>query len=90
MAKNKESSSIVEEAEAVATEDPVLSATLRADNAYEYHVSLARSLLEDIMDSQTPTRFIEVTPLSAGGTVLHGMRRFLNTMYVKEIDVRGF
>jgi hypothetical protein len=86
MAKSKETPPVIE----APPEDPTLAITLRTDNAYEYHVQLAKSLIADIMDPTTPTRFIEVAPLSASGVMLPGVRRFLNTLYIKEIDVRGY
>ncbi len=69
--------------------DSLLSVTLRADNAYEYNIELPRSIIDDIFDPTTPTRFVEVPAQSTGGQVIVGAKRYLNTAYVKEIDVRG-
>lgn len=60
-----------------------LPVTLRADNSYEYHLDMARSVIEGLLDPDVPDVFLEV-PCPVNGT-----RRFLHTSYVKEIDVRG-
>lgn len=60
-----------------------LAATLRTDVGFEYHLELPRSVIEDLIDPETPDVRIEV-PCS-----LHGTRRFLHTSYIKELDVRG-
>lgn len=57
--------------------------TLRTDNSFEHHLLLPRSVVEGILDPDTPDAFIEVP------CQLNGMKRFLHTSYVKEIDVRG-
>src|SRR3954447_4515239 len=60
-----------------------LPVTLRADNSYEYHLDMARSVVEGLLDPDVPDVFLEVHCPVAGA------RRFLHTSYVKEIDVRG-
>jgi hypothetical protein len=60
-----------------------LPVTLRADNSYEYHLDIARSVIEGLLDPDVPDLFLEVP------CPVNGARRFLHTSYVKEIDVRG-
>ncbi len=86
MAKNKDTAQIAPEQP---PDDPQMAVVLRADNAYEYNVTMPQSILEDILDPETPTRFIPVLAYSASGVKLPGVRRYLNTLYIKEIDVRG-
>ena len=60
-----------------------LPATLRDEKSFEYHLDLARSVINAIIDPDIPDTFIEV-PCPITNT-----RRFLHTSYIKEIDVRG-
>ena len=60
-----------------------LATTLRTMNGYEYHLDLARSVIEGILDPDVDDAFLEV-PCPVAGT-----RRFLHTSNIKEIDVRG-
>ena len=60
-----------------------LATTLRTMNGYEYHLDLARSVVEGILDPDVDDAFIEI-PCPVGGA-----RRFLHTSNVKEVDVRG-
>lgn len=64
-------------------DEPRLPVTLRARNGYEYHIDMARSVAEALIDPDVPDAFIEV-PCPVAGS-----RRFLHTSEIKEIDVRG-
>jgi hypothetical protein len=63
--------------------DPPLGVTLRNQNGYEYHMEMIKPVIEKVLDPDVPDTFIEI-PCKVAGT-----RRFLNTAYVVEIDVRG-
>jgi hypothetical protein len=60
-----------------------LPVALRAENGFEYHLDLERRVIEGILDPDVPDVFIEVP------SPVKGIRRFLHTAFVKEIDVRG-
>jgi hypothetical protein len=64
-------------------DEPRLPVTLRARNGYEYHIDMARSVAEALLDPDVPDAFIEVP------SPIRDMRRFLHTSEIKEIDVRG-
>jgi hypothetical protein len=64
-------------------EEPRLAITLRTMNGFEYHLDLARSVVEGILDPDIDDVYIEV-PCS-----VTGMRRFLHTSNIKEVDVKG-
>lgn len=70
--------------------DDLLSVTLRADNGYEYNILLPRSVVADIFDPETPTRFVEIPAATGAGQSIRDTKRFLNTLYIKEIDVKGW
>lgn len=61
----------------------ILAVTLRTDVGFEYHLDLPRPLVESIIDPSVPDQFIEVP------CALHSTKRFLQTSYIKELDVRG-
>jgi|SRR5579875_1577054 hypothetical protein len=63
--------------------EPRLAVTLRARNGFEYHIDMARSVAEALIDPDVPDAFIEVPGPR------EGIRRFLHTSEIKEIDVRG-
>lgn len=67
-----------------APEEARLACTLRTDVGFEYHIDLAREVVEGILDPEVDDAFIEVPCTLTGG-----MKRFLHTSYIKEIDVRG-
>lgn len=60
-----------------------LACTLRTDVGFEYHLDLAREVVEGILDPEIEDVFLEV-PCPVKGT-----RRYLHSSYIKEIDVRG-
>ena len=64
-------------------DEPRLPVTLRTDNGFEYHLDLPQSVIEGILDPDVPDVFIEVL------CPVRGVRRFLHTAFVKEIDVKG-
>src|SRR5579875_1146242 len=64
-------------------DEPRLAVTLRARNGYEYHIDMARSVAEALIDPDVPDAFIEVP------CPIRDTRRFLHTSEIKEIDVRG-
>jgi hypothetical protein len=66
-----------------------LSVTLRTEQSYEYNLDLPREVVEKFLDPNVADCFIEVPGVSYGGQRLHGVRRFLHTSYIKEIDVKG-
>lgn len=57
--------------------------TLRDDKTFEYHLDLAQSVINAILNPDVPDTFIEVH------CQVKGARRFVHTSYIKEIDVRG-
>lgn len=65
--------------------------TLRLENGYEYHVSMPPDELAALLDPDVPDCFIEVPPIASGasGQRLQGVRRYLHTGYIKEVDVRS-
>ena len=71
------------EQQAVQQAEQRLATTLRTMNGFEYHLDLARSVVEGILDPDTDDAFIEVP------CPVIGAKRFLHTSNVKEIDVRG-
>ncbi len=79
----KSAKAMQEQSERKQVEEEKLAVALRAQNNYEYHLELARSVVEGILDPDVPDCFIEVP------CPVQNMRRFLHTSYVKEIDVRG-
>ena len=70
--------------------DDILAVTLRDANGYEYNLDLARSIIDDMLNPETPARFIEVPCLNQSGRDIPGSTRYLNTAYIKAIDVRGY
>lgn len=60
-----------------------LAVTLRTDVGFEYHLDLPRPIVEGIIDPSVPDQFIEVP------CTLNNTKRFLQTSYIKELDVRG-
>lgn len=61
-----------------------LPVTIRIDNNFEYHLNLALSVIDAILNPDVPDAFIEVpSPVSA-------VRRFLHTSRIKELDVKGW
>ena len=82
--KNSEVVDEVQQPSEVVDDDPMRTVTLRDDVTFEYHLTMPQSVLDDIMDPLTPTRWVEV-PMERK---VQGTRRYLNTMYVKTIDVR--
>lgn len=60
-----------------------LPVTLRLENGFEYHLDLARSVINGILDPDVPDTFIEV-PCPVRNT-----RRFTHTSFIKEVDVLG-
>lgn len=64
-----------------------INVTLRTDTGYEYHLELAQEVVDGILNPDVPDAFIEVPARAIGGQALHGLRRYLHTSYIKEIDV---
>ena len=60
-----------------------IATTLRMENGFEYHLDLARSVIDGILDPDVPDVFIEV-PCAVRNT-----RRFTHTAFIKEVDVLG-
>lgn len=60
-----------------------LPVTLRGRNGFEYHLDLPRPAIEALIDPDVPDAFIEVP------CPVKGMRRFLHTSEIKEVDVKG-
>ncbi len=79
----KSAKAMQEQSERTAAAEEKLAVALRAQNNYEYHLNLPRSVVEGILDPEIPDCFIEVP------CPVQNMRRFLHTSYVKEVDVRG-
>lgn len=76
--------------ESIAPPEPALiSITLRTEQSFEYNLDLPREVVEKLLDPDVADGFIEVPGRAYGGQKLHGVRRFLHTSYIKEIDVRG-
>jgi hypothetical protein len=76
--------------QSIVSPEPVkISVTLRTDTSYEYNLDLPRPVVEKLLNPDVPDCFIEVPAKAYGGQRLAGVRRFLHTAYIKEIDVRG-
>lgn len=83
--KSSSAKSVQAKSEQTATqqEEQRIATTLRTATGFEYHLDLARSVIEGILDPDIPDAFLEV-PCPVRDT-----RRFLHTSNIKEIDVRG-